>query len=642
MKKKFIAVYALIGVLALGSTTLTSCVDDNESASVTAIRDAKAAQLNALANYQNVKAQNEQIVAQAKAAFKNAEAAAKRAQAIKDSLEAEVKKATISKDIEAALTTAEAKLVAQQALLAVAKADLEKVLDVVDMAQKERIQNLLDAADAIMNGGSYDIYKLGNLNGDPNYGWATSIDGSEVTITAEKSLIGLDAKTKENVGLKYQLIEKQAERVAAEYDLTDTQLKIAEYVRRANEQLAVDKAVLEQYKTFSTADREAALKAYQEGNAKLESLQTVQESAEAVYEAEAQKIAAANTNIGATEVEKFFALDENKKYLEDGSSMVGSREYREGEPITVTYDDGTVSETTPYYTMDGLGHSSYAEITFDEEKLANLVEDAENNVTTAEQALEDAEEDQTEGLKDDAVVNIYYKGESYTTYKAAKDARDDAEEAYATSHAESDQMEYESLRDQIQEYENGLQEAVDGAQQGLDEANEEQARVTALNTLLTGEAFTTYQTVYDAYIAAVDASMEKYVEKMKADHNYQVQSDLNGVLLKVANGYTDWTKEISLLEQKINNAEKWIAAMTDTPVISGGEITSEGEGYTEAQRQAYIEALDVEIARLEKQIEVMEAQYDSYMQQVEELINSDDTTTPAPETPAEGEETPAA
>ena len=37
MKKKFIAVYALIGVLALGSTALTSCVDDNESASVTAI-----------------------------------------------------------------------------------------------------------------------------------------------------------------------------------------------------------------------------------------------------------------------------------------------------------------------------------------------------------------------------------------------------------------------------------------------------------------------------------------------------------------------------------------------------------------------------------------------------------------------------
>ena len=49
MRKKFIAVYALMAVLALGSTTLTSCVDDNESASVTAIRDAKANQLAAIA-----------------------------------------------------------------------------------------------------------------------------------------------------------------------------------------------------------------------------------------------------------------------------------------------------------------------------------------------------------------------------------------------------------------------------------------------------------------------------------------------------------------------------------------------------------------------------------------------------------------
>lgn len=56
MKKKFIAVYALIGVLALGSTTLTSCVDDNESASVTAVRDAKAAQLNALAKLSEAQA----------------------------------------------------------------------------------------------------------------------------------------------------------------------------------------------------------------------------------------------------------------------------------------------------------------------------------------------------------------------------------------------------------------------------------------------------------------------------------------------------------------------------------------------------------------------------------------------------------
>ena len=72
MKKKFIAVYALIGVLALGSTALTSCVDDNESASVTAVRDAKAAQLNALAAEANANAK----VNEALAALKQAKAEA--------------------------------------------------------------------------------------------------------------------------------------------------------------------------------------------------------------------------------------------------------------------------------------------------------------------------------------------------------------------------------------------------------------------------------------------------------------------------------------------------------------------------------------------------------------------------------------
>lgn len=70
MKKKFIAVSVLICALALGSTTLTSCVDDNESASVTAIRDAKAAQLNALAAEANANAK----VNEALAALKQAKA----------------------------------------------------------------------------------------------------------------------------------------------------------------------------------------------------------------------------------------------------------------------------------------------------------------------------------------------------------------------------------------------------------------------------------------------------------------------------------------------------------------------------------------------------------------------------------------
>ena len=80
MRKKFIAVYALMAVLALGSTTLTSCVDDNESASVTAIRDAKAEQLNALAAAANADAE----VQKAEALYKQALAAQTEQQTAED------------------------------------------------------------------------------------------------------------------------------------------------------------------------------------------------------------------------------------------------------------------------------------------------------------------------------------------------------------------------------------------------------------------------------------------------------------------------------------------------------------------------------------------------------------------------------
>ena len=154
MKKKFIAVSVLICALALGSTTLTSCVDDNESASVTAIRDAKAQQLTSLANYQQAQADAEKIIAEAEAAIRNAEAQAKQIENESASVDLEIKKATLATDIEAAKAKAEANLMIQQAALAQAKAELLKVEDAVDLATKAKINNLIAAADAIMNGGT--------------------------------------------------------------------------------------------------------------------------------------------------------------------------------------------------------------------------------------------------------------------------------------------------------------------------------------------------------------------------------------------------------------------------------------------------------------------------------------------------------
>lgn len=81
MRKKFIAVYALMAVLALGSTTLTSCVDDNESASVTAIRDLKMQQLQALVTYNTASAKMQELRAKMAEATYDADLAAELAQA---------------------------------------------------------------------------------------------------------------------------------------------------------------------------------------------------------------------------------------------------------------------------------------------------------------------------------------------------------------------------------------------------------------------------------------------------------------------------------------------------------------------------------------------------------------------------------
>lgn len=652
MKKKFIAVSVLICALALGSTTLTSCVDDNESASVTAIRDAKAAQLNALANYQQAQADAEKIVAEAEAAIRNAEAKWNEIQNSLQELELEKAQATLATEIEAAQTKAEAELLAQQALLEQAKAELIKVENATDLMTKNRINNLIAAADAIMNGGKYTIYETDiyyDYYGNP----IVSASEGEVEINKDESLMGVEAGV--NVGLKYQLINKKAERVKAEYDLTDTKLKIAEYVRKEKINLAVDQALLAEYQKYSNTDKETAEKAANEAKAKLNGLQNTLDQAEAVEIAEAAKINAAYTAILATEVEKF--LNANSDFDEGGTYAVVTREAVEAETVTVTHDDGTVEDATPNYAWTGTYRnigtatnpdyikdtrvSAKEQIIVDEEALAAEVTKAARDLDVAQTNYDAAVKVQTEGLKDAALVKDApgYQAWDFNndsgldlttaTYKDLKDATAAAQKAYdkeatqanrnALDRAEADEATYVAYFD------------VDDT--ALENAKEAKAAIDALNTLLTGDAFKAYTAAYEAYIAAHDANVASATATLKAQHNYDVQDDLATTLANVAAGYTDWAEEINTKEKAINNAEENIANMTDNGTTTGG--------YTEASRQAYIDALDVEIARLEKEISIKQAQYDSYMSQVEALINGEETPE-VPETPEEGgEETPA-
>ena len=85
MKKKLMMVAVLLGALSLGA-----CVDDNESASVTAVREAKAKQLESIAAMNNAEAEAKLIYAQAEAQLKAAEAALQQALADKVAAEAKI------------------------------------------------------------------------------------------------------------------------------------------------------------------------------------------------------------------------------------------------------------------------------------------------------------------------------------------------------------------------------------------------------------------------------------------------------------------------------------------------------------------------------------------------------------------------
>lgn len=645
MKKKFIAVSMVLGALALSSTTLTSCVDDNESASVTAIRDAKAKQLTALANYKDVQAQNEKIVAEAEAAIRNAEAKWLEIQNEVAGLELEKGKAALETEIETAKAKAEAELLTQKVAIEKAKATLLQASDAVDLATQWRINNLIAAADAIMNGGTYILY-TGEVYVNQDGTIQSTGYQRQITITPTASINGTG-------GLTTQLLEDKANKVKAEYDLIDIKLQIAELVRTEKNKLATNQALLAEYQKYSNADKEAAEKAANEANAKLNGLQETLDQATAVDVADAEKINTAYTSVLATEVEKFLA--DNTQYDANGGDPVVKREAVEAKTVIVTYDDGTYGDATPDYTWTGKytntgtteepeyqkdeTETAKSQIIVDTEKLATKVTEAARSLQVEQAAYDAKVKLQTEGLKDAALVKDAPKfdendfnnesGLDFTkaTYKDLKDVTAAAQKAFdkeatidnktALEHAEADEATYIAYFD------------VDDS--ALEGAKKTKATIDELNTLLTGDAFKAYTTAYEAYIAAHDANVASHTAVLKAQHNYDVQQDLATTLANVAAGYTDWAKLINSKEQEINENEKNIATFTVKD--------DNNQEVDEATKQAYIDALDAEIALLEKEISIKQAQYESYMSQVEALINGEETTE-VPETPAE-EETPA-
>lgn len=140
MKKKLMMVAVLLGALSLGA-----CVDDNETQSVTDVRNAKAEQLQARADMNNAEAEAQKIQADAEAALMVAKAEAQKAAAAKAKAETE----TIQKRAELVELQKEAANLQNEAAKIKNKkkqVELETALANLEVSKKEAERDLAEIA----------------------------------------------------------------------------------------------------------------------------------------------------------------------------------------------------------------------------------------------------------------------------------------------------------------------------------------------------------------------------------------------------------------------------------------------------------------------------------------------------------------
>lgn len=220
MRKKIFAMYALVGAL-VASPIFTSCVDDSESASVTALRGAKAEQLKAAAALANAQAAAETTLANAEAALKAAQAAYQKALA--DSISQSTEQAAQKFALEI------------QTIQAQAEKDLLELLKTINGYKN-------DLADA-------DYNRFNTLNARYLQELSALITMQRQLVTDKNQLAQLEANVISTEAYNQYQIKSQERNIAA-YEAQIALLKDPAYT-------ALDRN--EVYAKYMVADKEASL-----------------------------------------------------------------------------------------------------------------------------------------------------------------------------------------------------------------------------------------------------------------------------------------------------------------------------------------------------------------------------------------------
>ena len=486
MKKKLLFAAVVIGALSLGS-----CVDDNESASVEAVRNAKAEQLKSIAAMNNAQAEATRLLAAAESALKAAQAEAEKTQTELEKVLIDIKKVELEKaqlelklqqdkysqELQVALKQLEnqlSNLENEKARLELQKAAIAKQLEI---QEAQLASQLLYAQTEVLNAQQQLLNRQNQMEA------AEKAKLQQLVTTYSKAIATLNNS-------KQYLFSLQSNLTRAENNLANYKELRTDLLEANQKQIATDEAQIASYKKYSNylsnydelvAELKAKSLSYNEASDKVSTLQST-------YSQLSSNTSAPSMN--AVNQSAFVLA-----YYDFG--------YRVGLYSSPYSDVGTTIEKTVGNRTLRFYMEKYEPITLNTERLSTYIPQYEQNIKSAKSYLE-------------SVTTTY---NNYV--KAAEDAKkawDDAKAATTPDDAEITTLagSYRVALENVENYKATLTWAQEYVAQ-------QEKNLSDLKVLISTEAYTQFTTLLSEYNQTIVETYKPVVDAYFAHETHYYQ-----------------------------------------------------------------------------------------------------------------------
>ena len=542
MKKKLLFAAVVIGALSLGS-----CVDDNESASVEAVRNAKAEQLKSIAAMNNAQAEATRLLAAAESALKAAQAEAEKTQTELEKVLIDIKKVELEKaqlelklqqdkysqELQVALKQLEnqlSNLENEKARLELQKTAIAKQLEIQEAQLASQLlyaqTEVLNAQQQLLNRQNQmeaaEKAKLQQLVTTYSNAIATLNSSKQYLFTLQSNLTRAENNLANYKELRTDLLEFNQKKIA------ENEAQIASYKKYSNYLSNYDELV---------AEYNAKSLSYNEAIDKLNALRNT-------YNQLSSSTSAPSKN--AVNQSAFILAYNDFRYR---VGLYSAPYSNVGTTIEKTVGDYTIS-----YTI-----AKYEPIVLNREKLSTYIPQYEQYIKLAK-------------------INLESVTTTYNNYvKAAEDAKkawDDAKAATTPDDAEITRLagSYRIALENLENYKPNLTWAQEYVAQ-------QEKNLSDLKVLMSTEAYTqfttllseynqaiveTYKPVVDAYFAYETHLYQEYIPIQEAYNSLRniLYDNSNGGLLMTASQIESLIKNLEADIEALKEDQTYISSIT--------------------------------------------------------------------------------